>query len=46
MDNAHEVEGAAAKFTQILNTAAKLPGVRIERDSYLRAALRRYCTEE
>lgn len=33
-------------FTQTLNAAAKLPGVRIHRDKYLRAALSRHCTDE
>lgn len=30
----------------MLNAAAKLPGVRINRATYLRAALKRHCTEE
>lgn len=33
-------------FTQTLNAAAKLPGVRINRENYLRAALKRHCTDE
>ena len=35
-----------SNFTQVLHAAAKLPGVRIDRVAYLRAALKRYCTEE
>ncbi len=35
-----------SKFTQILDAAAKLPGVRINRASYLRAALKRHCAED
>jgi len=31
-------------FTQALSVAVKLPGVRIDRRAYLRAALRRHCT--
>ena len=36
----------ASKFTQTLEAAAQLPGVRIDRRAYLRASLKRYCTEE
>lgn len=46
MTDAREVESAGTTFTQILDAAAKLPGVRINRSSYLRSALKRYCTEE
>ncbi|WP_453984546.1 hypothetical protein [Brevibacterium casei] len=35
-----------SQFTQVLDAAAKLPGVRINRASYLRSALKRYCTDE
>jgi len=41
-----EIENAGSKFSQVLNVAAKLPGVRINRAAYLRAALKRHCTEE
>lgn len=37
---------AASRFNLVLTAAAKLPGVRINRESYLRAALRSHCTEE
>lgn len=35
-----------SRFTAVLVTAARLPGVRINREAYLRAALARQCTEE
>lgn len=41
-----ELESPGSKFTQVLDASAKLPGVRINRASYLRAALKRYCTED
>lgn len=41
-----EVENSGTKFSQVLDAAAKLPGVRINRAAYLRKALRRYCTDE
>lgn len=46
MTETQEVEQAGSKFSQALEAAAKLPGVRINRSAYLRAALKRYCTEE
>lgn len=46
MPESQEVEQAGSKFSQILNAAAKLPGVRINRANYLRVALKRHCTEE
>lgn len=46
MRGSKEIEGAGASFTQVLNAAAQLPGVRIDRAAYLRSALKRYCTEE
>lgn len=46
MAKSHDVESAGSKFSQVLETAAKLPGVRIDRDAYLRTALKRHCTEE
>ncbi|WP_251149771.1 hypothetical protein [Cellulosimicrobium sp. Marseille-Q4280] len=33
-------------FAQLLEAAAKLPGVRIDRADYLRKALQRHCTED
>lgn len=41
-----EIEIPGSKFTQLLDAAAKLPGVRINRAAYLRAALKRHCSEE
>lgn len=46
MAKTQEIENPGSNFTQVLEAAAKLPGVRINRDAYLRQALRRYCTEE
>lgn len=37
---------AESKFSQTLDVAAKLPGVRINRAAYLRSALKRYCADE
>lgn len=41
-----EIASPGSNFTQALNAAAKLPGVRIDREAYLRAALKRHCSEE
>ena len=41
-----EIENPGSKFTQVLDAAAKMPGVRINRAAYLRAALKRHCSEE
>jgi hypothetical protein len=46
MSQTVEKQDPGSGFTQTLNAAAKLPGVRIDRDAYLRAALKRHCTEE
>ncbi|MGR2752827.1 hypothetical protein [Agromyces arachidis] len=46
MAESKEVESPGSRFTQVLDASAKLPGVRIDRASYLRAALKRYCSEE
>lgn len=40
------VENSEARFSAVLAAAAKLPGVRINRDAYLRNALARRCSEE
>ncbi|GHG41683.1 hypothetical protein GCM10012320_04280 [Sinomonas cellulolyticus] len=40
------IENPGSKFTQVLDASAKLPGVRINRAAYLRAALKRYCPAE
>jgi hypothetical protein len=37
---------AGSNFTQALDAASRLPGVRIDRVAYLRSALKRYCTQE
>ncbi|WP_193510172.1 hypothetical protein [Cryobacterium sp. BB736] len=41
-----EIEHPGSKFTQALDAAARMPGVRINRAAYLRAALKRHCSEE
>lgn len=46
MATPNEVENPGTKFTQILDAAAKLPGVRINREQYLRSAFKRHCSEE
>lgn len=46
MTGTNEIENVGSTFAQVLEAAAKLPGVRINRASYLRTALRRHCTEE
>ena len=43
---AKEIDNPGSTFTQVLEAAAKLPGVRINRETYLRAALKRYCSAE
>lgn len=40
------IESSGSKFSQVLDAAAKLPGVRINREAYLRTALRRHCSDE
>ena len=46
MAETKELENPGNKFTQVLDAAAKLPGVRINRAAYLRSSLKRYCTAE
>ncbi|MEI2276687.1 hypothetical protein OHC50_04310 [Paenarthrobacter ilicis] len=46
MTESQEVETLGSNFTQLLDAAAKLPGVRINRAAYLRTALKRHCTED
>lgn len=46
MTGTQEVEKTGSNFAQVLEAAAKLPGVRISRSAYLRTALKRYCTED
>lgn len=46
MADAQEIEQPESKFSQMLDAAARVPGVRINRAAYLRSALKRHCTEE
>lgn len=46
MPSSREIEQPESKFSQVLEVAAKLPGGRIDRTAYLRAALKRHCTED
>ena len=46
MTETQEIDNTGSNFTQVLDAAAKLPGVRINRAAYLRTALKRHCTEE
>ncbi|MEU2021054.1 hypothetical protein ABZ565_02555 [Streptomyces sp. NPDC016469] len=46
MDMDKSSENAESRFSALLAGAARLPGVRIDRDAYLRTALRRHCSEE
>ncbi|KOV50354.1 membrane protein [Streptomyces sp. AS58] len=40
------IENPESRFSTVLVSAAKLPGVRINREAYLRSALARRCSEE
>ncbi|MBK3627725.1 hypothetical protein JHN59_23355 [Streptomyces sp. MBT49] len=46
MKQGKEVENPESRFFTVLRAAAKLPGVRIHREAYLRSALARHCSEE
>lgn len=46
MAKSKAVVDPSSKFTQVLDAAARMPGVRINRAAYLRAALKRHCSEE
>lgn len=46
MKQGKEVENPESRFFAVLVAAAKLPGVRIQREAYLRSALARHCSEE
>ncbi|MET7340856.1 hypothetical protein [Streptomyces sp. NPDC005547] len=46
MDMDKSSENAESRFSALLAGAARLPGVRIDREAYLRTALRRHCSEE
>jgi hypothetical protein len=41
-----EIEDPESRFSTVLVAAAKLPGVRINREAYLRKALARYCSDD
>lgn len=45
MTDNKSIVNSGVNFTQVLDAAAKLPGVKIDRASYLRVALKRHCTE-
>jgi hypothetical protein len=46
MKQGKEVENPESRFFALLLAAAKLPGVRIHREAYLRSALARRCSED
>ncbi|MFI6419003.1 hypothetical protein ACIBG6_16575 [Streptomyces sp. NPDC050842] len=46
MAKVNVVENPESRFSAVLASAANLPGVRINREAYLRKALARYCSEE
>lgn len=46
MDMDKTSENAESRFSALLGGAARLPGVRIDRQAYLRTALRRHCSED
>ncbi|MER5292362.1 hypothetical protein ABT382_09775 [Streptomyces pharetrae] len=46
MKQGKEVENPESRFFALLVAAAKLPGVRIHREAYLRSALARHCSED
>lgn len=46
MNQGEAGENPESRFSAVLVGAARLPGVRIHRETYLRKALSRYCTED
>ncbi|MEU6099569.1 hypothetical protein [Streptomyces flaveolus] len=46
MATSEEIENPESRFSATLAGAARLPGVRIHREAYLRKALARYCSED
>lgn len=46
MAGSKEIESTGTQFAQVLDAAARLPGVRIDRAGYLRTALKRHCSSE
>ncbi|MEV1048946.1 hypothetical protein [Streptomyces sp. NPDC049916] len=45
MSTSKDMENPDTRFSALLGSAARLPGVRIDRASYLRRALARHCSE-
>lgn len=45
MTQIRELDNAGLNIAMVLDTAAKLPGVRISREAYLRSALKRHCSD-
>ncbi|MFF7542661.1 hypothetical protein ACFZCU_03345 [Streptomyces canus] len=46
MKQGKDIENPESRFSAVLLAAAKLPGVRINRETYLRSALARRCSED
>ncbi|MFE5144266.1 hypothetical protein ACFRDV_42780 [Streptomyces fagopyri] len=46
MKQGKDIENPESRFSAVLVSAAKLPGVRINREAYLRSALARHCSED
>jgi len=46
MEQGKGIENPESRFSAVLVGAAKLPGVRINREAYLRSALARHCSED
>jgi hypothetical protein len=46
MTTSKVIESPESRFSAVLVGAANLPGVRINRDTYLRNALARHCSED
>ncbi|WP_259471466.1 hypothetical protein [Streptomyces shenzhenensis] len=46
MNQGKVIENPESRFSTVLVGAARLPGVRIHREAYLRRALARYCSED
>ncbi|MEU3292752.1 hypothetical protein ABZ722_10375 [Streptomyces longwoodensis] len=46
MKQGKDVENPESRFFTVLLAAARLPGVRVQREAYLRSALARHCSED
>ncbi|MCF3960416.1 hypothetical protein [Streptomyces fuscigenes] len=46
MAKSKDIENPESRFSAVLAAAARLPGVRIDREAYLRKALARYCSDD